>query len=180
MIYIIWIVWFLNGIVQVIMLLNFLIAVISQTYESVVSQQIIYTFTDRAEINLEYFQIVKQFRLIRKSKAIRYMVFVESSDIALDTRETNWTGFVNTINYHSNKLQEKLKSQMRQTNHKMNQKMEEIQREQRSQKKFQSEMKSHLFDKVKSIETELQELMESNKEILMGQKLLMEELRKDK
>ena len=55
MIYIIWIVWFLNGLVQVIMLLNFLIAVISQTYESVVSQQIIYTFTDRAEINLKYF-----------------------------------------------------------------------------------------------------------------------------
>lgn len=37
MIGLIWTIWFTNGILQVIMLLNFLIAVISQNYEAVVS-----------------------------------------------------------------------------------------------------------------------------------------------
>ena len=45
---------------MVIMLVNFLVAVISQTYERVVSQSHIYTYTDKAEMNLEYYEIISQ------------------------------------------------------------------------------------------------------------------------
>ena len=57
MIYTIWVIWVLKGIIMIIVLLNFLIAVISQTYERVFSMKIICMYTDKAELNLEYFQI---------------------------------------------------------------------------------------------------------------------------
>lgn len=55
MIYIIWFIWLFNIILMVIILLNFLIAVISQTYERVVSQQVRFSYSNKAEMNLEYY-----------------------------------------------------------------------------------------------------------------------------
>jgi hypothetical protein len=52
-----WIIWHLQAIFSVIILLNFLIAVITQTYEKVSSKQTIYTYTNKAEMNLEYYQL---------------------------------------------------------------------------------------------------------------------------
>jgi hypothetical protein len=55
MIYIVWFIWLFNIILMVIILLNFLIAVISQTYERVVSQQVRFSYSNKAEMNLEYY-----------------------------------------------------------------------------------------------------------------------------
>lgn len=50
-IYLLWALWFGNIILMVILLLNFLIAIISQTYERVAGSQSNYTYKDRAEMN---------------------------------------------------------------------------------------------------------------------------------
>ena len=41
-----------------LIMLNYLIAVISSAYERVVMQREIYQYTHKAEINLDYFQII--------------------------------------------------------------------------------------------------------------------------
>ena len=48
--------------IMVIIMLNYLIAVISSAYERVVMQREIYQYTHKAEINLDYFQIISQLR----------------------------------------------------------------------------------------------------------------------
>jgi len=50
-IYMLWMFWFMNIFLMVIMLLNFLIAVISQTYERVSGSQTSYTYKDKADMN---------------------------------------------------------------------------------------------------------------------------------
>ena len=45
-IYIMWILWFVQLFIMQIILLNFLISVISQTYQRVISSQVNYTFKD--------------------------------------------------------------------------------------------------------------------------------------
>lgn len=48
-----WLLWFVQLFIMQIILLNFLIAVISQTYQRVVSSQTNYTYKDKAEMNEE-------------------------------------------------------------------------------------------------------------------------------
>ena len=105
MIYLIWLMWLLNAVFLLILLLNFLIAVISQTYERVSSQRIIYTYTYKAEKNFDYYQIID---LFKKRRGIKYLVFVSSSDILLDQGENEWLGFINSIKKHINKKDKRL------------------------------------------------------------------------
>tara|TARA_B110000305_G_scaffold211405_1_gene245762 strand:- start:62 stop:211 length:150 start_codon:yes stop_codon:yes gene_type:complete len=46
---------------MIIILLNFLIAVISATYERVVSQQTIFSYLHKAELNLESYELLSVF-----------------------------------------------------------------------------------------------------------------------
>lgn len=102
MIYLSWSVWIFNSLLMVIILLNFLIAVISQSYERVVSLQNIYNYTHKAEINLEYYQIVST---VKKLESIKYMIFTESNSRDLKQEigdlqqedDNEWLGFVETI-----------------------------------------------------------------------------------
>jgi|TARA_B110000285_G_C14601452_1_gene370853 hypothetical protein len=55
MIILCWLFWIINALLMIIVLLNFLIAVISQSYEAVVSLRNIYTYSHKADINLEYY-----------------------------------------------------------------------------------------------------------------------------
>jgi len=57
-----WLVWCLQVILMIIVLLNFLIAVISETYERVYGEKTICFFIDKAVLNLEYFQIIDSFQ----------------------------------------------------------------------------------------------------------------------
>ena len=51
----VWAIWLIQAIFMVIILLNYLIAVISQAYERVVNQRKIYGYVHKAEINVDYF-----------------------------------------------------------------------------------------------------------------------------
>lgn len=60
----VWGVWFLNQLTCLIILLNFLIAVISQGYDNVIAEQIIDYFMSRAEMNYEFFMMQAKYNLI--------------------------------------------------------------------------------------------------------------------
>ena len=49
----IWFTWYTNTFFMIVILLNFLIAVISQSYEKVIEQQLIYSYMHKAELNEE-------------------------------------------------------------------------------------------------------------------------------
>jgi hypothetical protein len=62
MIAMIWIFWLLNLFLNLIILLNFLIAVISQTYDQVIAEQQLCLFKYMSEYNKEYFTVRQFYR----------------------------------------------------------------------------------------------------------------------
>lgn len=62
MIYFIWILWFLNQFFNLIILLNFLIAIVSQSYDRVISESINYQYSHKSELNEETQRFFKVFR----------------------------------------------------------------------------------------------------------------------
>ena len=62
MIFIIWMFWFVHQYLILIILLNFLIAIISGSYEHVMSQESLWKYMHRCELNLECFVILNQKR----------------------------------------------------------------------------------------------------------------------
>lgn len=84
---------------MIVVLLNFLIAVITQTYESVYGKKVIYIYNDKAALNKEYFQIMDEitsiqnglkyiFRCCKKKrdglkKSLKFMVLTISSDLSV-------------------------------------------------------------------------------------------------
>lgn len=90
-----WAIWLFQAIFMVIILLNYLIAVIAQAYERVVNQRVIYSYVHKAEINLDYQQIMKQLK--GDLKKIKFMVFVEPCNMIIERDDQQWLGFVFAI-----------------------------------------------------------------------------------
>ena len=86
--------WFVNVLLNLIILLNFLIAVISQVYDQVIAQQLYCSYSFKALFNREYFIIMKE---VKGLDTFRFLVqtqstmkaYAESTDINL--------GMVNNI-----------------------------------------------------------------------------------
>jgi len=72
MINLVWLIWLGNQFVNLIILLNFLIAVISQTYEKVISQQQTHNYMHKAELNNEVFQMASLLHMVRPFKIIAF------------------------------------------------------------------------------------------------------------
>lgn len=86
---------------MIIVLLNFIIAVISETYERVIGDKVIYIYRDKAQLNLEYFQILHHFKVLRSNlQSIKYMVFTISRDVILRENDQCWMGFVDSLKKH--------------------------------------------------------------------------------
>jgi hypothetical protein len=60
----IWFQWLLNLVVNLIILLNFLIAVISQTYDQVISQQQLCEYSYMSDYNREYYGVRAFFKKV--------------------------------------------------------------------------------------------------------------------
>ena len=94
----IWLIWFTNQFIIVIILLNFLIAVISQSYENVMNSKTIKKYKDIAHLNKEAFMFYKTIgvspgqNLISNNKVLLSLVV---GDEQQETEE--WTGFVKTM-----------------------------------------------------------------------------------
>ena len=107
---IIWGIWVTQVIFMIVTLLNFLIAIINQTYERVYGKKVVYVYTDKAELNKEYFQIIEQVAQFREkikcsclktkdgaklSKSLQFMVMTVSSDsLNEEQKGSDWFGFV--------------------------------------------------------------------------------------
>lgn len=61
MIYMIWMIWFLNLFLNCIILLNFLIAIVSQSYDNVLTNSMNYMYVHKAELNIEAFRFFNFF-----------------------------------------------------------------------------------------------------------------------
>ena len=89
----IWGIWLFNQFLNLIILLNFLIAVISQVYDSVVADQKLLLYTHRAEMNREYYMIKRFF-----DENVEFKILVFSIDKSLAEGEADdWVGFVQAI-----------------------------------------------------------------------------------
>jgi len=78
---------------MLIILLNFLIAVISQTYEKVAGSKVSYTYKDKAEMNAECSTILK---FVYQQGEVKMIVFSYDKSIwAADDR--SWGGIVDSV-----------------------------------------------------------------------------------
>jgi hypothetical protein len=90
----IWTVWLFNSFVNLIILLNFLIAVISQVYDSVIATQQFCSYAYKSDFNREYFIVMRYFNAVPEFK-----ILIQTHDINLDTSEgpDASLGFVKSI-----------------------------------------------------------------------------------
>jgi hypothetical protein len=81
-------------------MLNFLIAVISQTYEQVMALQITYRYYHRADLNLECRLFLSNFVNLETYDCLLIQTAIEN-ELTNNTfgadGENQWLGFVNTI-----------------------------------------------------------------------------------
>ena len=69
-IFLIWGFWIAQQFIVLIVLLNFLIAVISQVYDDIISQQTTLTFKHKATLNREYFMILRYLNSLQEFNTI--------------------------------------------------------------------------------------------------------------
>ena len=62
MIYMVWILWFLNQFFNSIILFNFLIAIVSQSYDWVISNKLDYEYEHKSELNIEILRFMDFFK----------------------------------------------------------------------------------------------------------------------
>ena len=97
MITVIYIVWLSNQFFILIIMLNFLISVISQTYESVMAQQEVYKYKLRSNLNYEHYK-VKQFSIFDTEGSLGIdCLNISSDELVEDDGGHEWKGFVNSI-----------------------------------------------------------------------------------
>ena len=61
MIYMVWTLWFLNQFFNSIILFNFLIAIVSQSYDRVISNKLDYEYEHKSELNIEILRFMDFF-----------------------------------------------------------------------------------------------------------------------
>ena len=66
MITIIWVFWFIHIFVILIILLNFLIAIISQSYEMVMANQVMSTYLHRCQLNKDCLLVLDFFKQLKE------------------------------------------------------------------------------------------------------------------
>tara|TARA_B110000285_G_scaffold113217_1_gene128501 strand:- start:91 stop:765 length:675 start_codon:yes stop_codon:yes gene_type:complete len=93
MIYCVYFFWILNQVFIFIILLNFLIAVISQSYEMVMDSKIQLQYHQRSILNNEFKIVMGSLGLLEK----RCDVFFLTSNIECSDRGNEWSGFVQNM-----------------------------------------------------------------------------------
>ena len=92
MISLVWTIWVLHQILVLIILLNFLIAIISQSYENVMSKLEVFKYKTRADFNLECLQVMEFFGRLESFDTL--LLVTQNEDV---TDANEWTGIINTI-----------------------------------------------------------------------------------
>lgn len=121
MITLIWTFWVLHQFMIVIILLNFLIAVLSQSYEMVMSKASISTYLHRCELNMECLRVLAH---IGQLQPINMFTIACADSHEGDEGGDEWLGFVSEVKKFIDKNNKQLK--VNQTK-RMDQLSEEIQ-----------------------------------------------------
>ena len=106
-IYLIWAVWFANVGLMIIMLLNFLIAIISQVFERVSGEKMQMDYKIRAQQNLE----VARYRAFWNDEDNRDFFILASPNDAAEKSAGEWQGMVKSIKKNFNNMVKLLKVQ---------------------------------------------------------------------
>ena len=94
-VYLIQVIFFIEMIYMVIVLLNFLIAIISQSYEKVMNFSIMYTYQNKVELNKEYTMLKSRLPWF-KMEEINLLILFSPKNFE-DTTMAEWLGFVQTL-----------------------------------------------------------------------------------
>lgn len=95
MITLIWFIWTANQFLCLIILLNFLIAIISQSYEQVMTKKKIVKYLHRSELNRECFLFFKAYRFLSrylKDQSDFNIIYIWSSTASSDDDNEDWLG----------------------------------------------------------------------------------------
>ena len=85
MISLIWMLWLFHQMIILVVLLNFLIAIISQSYENVMSKSMIFKYRQRVQLNLECLLILDTFGVLKPFNCMT--IVSEDSNFAEDSGE---------------------------------------------------------------------------------------------
>jgi hypothetical protein len=105
MIVFIWLIWFLNQYINLIIGLNFLISIVGQSYEQVMSMQTFQTFTQRCKILSEYVEVGEVFnkfavfKRFAPTKSNMFYIYTKESESEKDSSE-EWLGITRTVQKH--------------------------------------------------------------------------------
>ena len=73
-IYLIWLLWYTQTFCMLVVLLNFIIAVINETYNLVKNDQVLINYADKAELNKECYEILSFLKKHAEFSVIRFTV----------------------------------------------------------------------------------------------------------
>jgi len=86
-------IWFMNQFIVMVILLNFLIAVISQSYEKVMDAKIIHQYKDKCSLNKEAYEYMRYLPTLWDFDSNTILL-----TLSLEPTENNeWAGFMQTL-----------------------------------------------------------------------------------
>lgn len=95
MIFIVWFMWIVHQFIMLILLLNFLIAIVSQSYENVMQQSETMLYDQRIELNKETILTLEFFGKLRNFKAL--IVASLTDEARSEESEGDWKGLVTNM-----------------------------------------------------------------------------------
>ena len=90
MLFTIWLVWFLQQFIILICLLNFLIAIVSQSYENVMSKKEQFKYRERVLMNKECLTVLQYFIVLSNFNTILIVSQIDEDSQASD----EWQGYL--------------------------------------------------------------------------------------
>lgn len=156
MIQFIWVVWIFQQFLVFIILLNFLIAIVSNSYEDVMKQQVVNKYKHRAELNCQCQRVLHTFKLDAQLD-----VFLITANCTEEKQQTDWDKFQNGIkqyvteeNTHLHKRIQECETRCRQDISEVNERLTRIEEllekglQARGNLKYQSKVEVPMSGKV--------------------------------
>lgn len=94
----IWLIWFLNQYFVFVIVLNFLISVIGNTYADVMDKKVSNSYIYKNELNIEYLKIRDLFKTL---EPISCMIIISDKEKRVE-RDTSFKDFKDEVMYHIN------------------------------------------------------------------------------
>lgn len=101
-IFLIYLVWYVNQFYVLIILLNFLIAVISQSYENVMNRAVEFQYLNKSSLSREAYQVTSVFSKHKTKINVILLTLMDESH-QTHAEDTQWRGFVQTVKTFINK-----------------------------------------------------------------------------